>query len=64
MKAQYDHLQFDCLSAENIRKAVDAAGVFFSDNGVEYEHIACSRLLLEDMLLAYRKMYAEEAAVS
>ena len=56
MKTQYDRLQFDCLSGENIRKAVDTANVFFSDNGIESEHITRGRLLLEDLLLAYRKL--------
>ena len=53
MKLTYDHPRFDSLSRENIQKAVEMADVFFEDNGVEKECRTYSRLLVEDVLLAY-----------
>lgn len=61
MKDQYGQLQFDCLSGENIQKAVDTASVFFSDNGIEYEHTTRGRLLLEDLLKDYPAIMLDEA---
>ena len=55
MKLTYDHPRFDSLSRENIQKAVEMADVFSEDNGVEKECRTYSRLLVEDVLLAYRE---------
>ena len=49
------------LSVENIHLAVKQAGNFMKANGADSEQQLDYRLILEDLLLEYRKLYGEEA---
>ena len=55
MKLAYDHPKFETLSLENIKKAVDLADAFFSENGIEYERRTLCRPILKGILLSYRQ---------
>ena len=50
------------LSVENIHLAVKQAGNFMKANGADSEQQLDYRLILEDLLLEYRKLYGEETA--